>query len=85
MGKTVIDVREEDEYSAGHYDGAINIPLSTLPDNSKLNELSKDTPLVLYCRSGARSERALQILKDSGYKDVKNGVSQKYLESGQST
>lgn len=81
MEITVIDVREEDEFLAGHYRGALNIPLSTIPDNPKLGELSKDAPIVLYCRSGGRSERALQMLKSQGYSNLTNGINQQMLEN----
>lgn len=80
MEITVIDVREEDEFLAGHYEGALNIPLSTIPSNPRLGELSKDTPLVLYCRSGGRSEKALQALKKLGYSNLTNGINQTMLE-----
>ena len=81
MNVKIIDVREPDEFFMGHYDGAVNIPLSTIPDNPTLKNISKDSPLVLYCRSGGRSEQALQILKKQGYTNLTNGISQQFLES----
>lgn len=80
MEVKVIDVREPDEFSVGHYSGAVNIPLSTLPDNPQLKEIDKDTKIVCYCRSGGRSEKAVQILKKHGYKNLKNGINQEALE-----
>ncbi len=82
MGRTVIDVREPDEFSAGHYKGAINIPLSTIPDNPKLKEIDKDATVVCYCRSGGRSQSAIQILKSHGFTNLSNGINQATIERG---
>lgn len=68
-GATVIDVRTDDEFNGGHVPGAKNIPVHTLP--LRLNEVGpKDRPVVLYCRSGARSAQAAQILRRAGWTDV---------------
>lgn len=66
-----VDVRSEQEFKSGHYPGAINIPLQEI--QVKANELKQlNVPIVLYCRSGARSYNALQILKQLGFSDVYN-------------
>ncbi|WP_293813801.1 rhodanese-like domain-containing protein [uncultured Aquitalea sp.] len=71
-GAVIIDVREPAEYASGHVAGAINIPLSVLPEHvADLKRLSK--PLVVYCRSGARSGMARKMLVDAGVEDVING------------
>lgn len=70
-GAIVVDVRTKSEYAEGHYSGAMNIPVDVLPAN--LNQLKdKQTKIIVYCRSGARSERAKQILQASGYSSVLN-------------
>ncbi|HOV62690.1 MAG TPA: rhodanese-like domain-containing protein [Spirochaetia bacterium] len=70
-GAKVIDVRTEDEFADGHYEGALNIPVGEL--QSRMNELGdKNTPLVLYCASGARSAMAAKMLKAAGFTDVTN-------------
>lgn len=75
-GGLLVDVREPDEFAAGHVPGAVNKPLSSIakwaPDLA-----NKETPLYLYCRSGARSGMAIQQLKSLGYKHLTNlgGVS----------
>ncbi|MCG6145958.1 rhodanese-like domain-containing protein [Leptospira bandrabouensis] len=70
-GAIVIDVRTKSEYAEGHFSGAKNIPVDVLPAN--LNQLKdKQSKIVVYCRSGARSERARQILQASGYSSVIN-------------
>ena len=61
----VLDVREQDEYDAGHAPRAIHIPLGDLPN--RLNELPEvDGDLPVVCRSGARSGRAVEWLTGQG-------------------
>ncbi|MBQ9817434.1 MAG: DsrE/DsrF/DrsH-like family protein [Proteobacteria bacterium] len=66
MGARLIDVRTELEYQNGHLDKAVNIPLDNL--RSRLNELSKDEDLIVYCQVGVRGYYAERILKQKGYK-----------------
>ena len=66
-GAVLLDVRSEDEYKEGHLEGSINIPINRLAAIS----ISKETPLFVYCLSGARSKRAATFLKAAGY-DVVN-------------
>ena len=62
-GAILVDVREADEFSAGHIPGAVNAPLSGITSTT----LPKDAPLFLYCLRGTRSKRAERILKKAGY------------------
>jgi rhodanese-related sulfurtransferase len=64
----LIDVREPNEFEAGHVIGARNIPLSQM--KMRLKEIRPDKPVYLYCQSGARSGRAAQLLYRKGYKDL---------------
>ncbi|QED48609.1 rhodanese-like domain-containing protein [Cytobacillus dafuensis] len=64
----LIDVREPNEFEAGHILGARNIPLSQM--KVRLKELRPDKPVYLYCQSGMRSGRAAQFLYRKGYKDL---------------
>ena len=67
----LIDVREKDEYAAGHIPASINIPLSKIESaQGEITDL--DTPLFVYCRSGNRSGQAVAWLKQAGYRKVKN-------------
>ena len=67
-GATLLDVRTPEEFSTGHVDGATNIPVGVLA--SRLAEVPRDKPVVLYCRSGTRSARAASMLRDRGYVQV---------------
>lgn len=69
-GALLVDVREGHEYEEVHAGGARLLPLSEF--ETRYEELPKDRPLVMICRSGARSARAGQYLLDHGYTDVVN-------------
>jgi rhodanese-related sulfurtransferase len=69
-GAILVDVRSREEYGAGHVPGAINLPVQELPQ--RMSELPRDKPLVLYCRSGHRSGRATELLRQAGYGGVHN-------------
>jgi rhodanese-related sulfurtransferase len=64
----LIDVREPNEFEAGHILGARNIPLSQM--RMRMKEIRPDLPVYLYCQSGMRSVRAAQFLYRKGYKDL---------------
>jgi glyoxylase-like metal-dependent hydrolase (beta-lactamase superfamily II)/rhodanese-related sulfurtransferase len=68
----VIDVREPDEYRGvlGHIRGARLIPLDELKQRAA--EISRDTPVVTVCRSGARSAQAVVMLQKEGFRDIAN-------------
>ena len=68
---TLIDVREENEYDEKHLDKAINIPYTIIVEALKNNKnITKDSPIIVYCRSGARSGKAAESLKAAGYTNV---------------
>lgn len=64
----LIDVREPNEFDAGHILGARNIPMSQI--RMRMKEIRPDMPVYLYCQSGTRSTRAAQFLNRKGYKDL---------------
>ncbi|QIZ68341.1 rhodanese-like domain-containing protein [Geobacillus subterraneus] len=64
----LVDVREPDEFAAGHILGARNIPLTQL--RMRMKELRKDQPIYLYCQNGLRSGRAAQMLYRKGYRNL---------------
>ena len=70
-GARLVDVRSQEEFDSSHLPGAINIPVSEL--DRRLGELGpKDQPIVVYCRSGARSGSAARTLKGAGFQAVHN-------------
>lgn len=69
-GAYIVDVREENEFAAGHLNGAHNIPLSQLEE--RMNEIPKDVPVYLHCRSSQRSYYAVCRLQSYGYTNVTN-------------
>lgn len=65
-GALLVDVRTPGEFASEHIAGAINIPVQEI--DARLGELgSKNRPIVLYCRSGARSGQAARILTSAGF------------------
>jgi len=66
----LIDVREDWERAIAVIDGTVDIPESELAQ--KLDQLPKDKPLVVYCRSGIRSARSTDLLLESDFDDVRN-------------
>ena len=66
---TVVDVRTPEEYAKGHVPGAINIPLATVGDSISMFGAT-DTPIVVYCRSGYRAGKALEVLSEAGYTNL---------------
>ena len=70
-GAVLLDVRTPQEYREGHIPGSINVPLQSL-DRAKTLPAGKDTPLFVYCYSGARSRQAVALLTRMGYVNIKN-------------
>ena len=65
----LLDVRSPREYREGHIPESMNVPLQELEDVVSVRE---DTPLFVYCYSGARSRQAVAQLRDMGYYNVHN-------------
>ena len=70
-GYIILDVREQDEYDAGHIPGAILIPYTQIEE--KVDEMlpDKDQLILVYCRSGRRSKIAAEALAELGYTNIK--------------
>lgn len=68
----ILDVRNPDEYKAGHIPKSRNIPVQEL--DSKLSSLQsyKEETIIVYCASGGRSSKAATILSNSGFTKVYN-------------
>ena len=76
MNTIVIDVREPFEYAMGHYPGSLNIPPMTMMQGEPpaLADLPRDTRIVVYCRTGARSNSTIPFLQRYGFTNVVNGI-----------
>ncbi|MET3575474.1 rhodanese-like domain-containing protein [Bhargavaea ullalensis] len=61
---TLIDVREPDEFAAGHAPGAVNIPLAQVGDRA--DEIPAQGDVYIMCRSGGRAGRAIEALESQG-------------------
>lgn len=79
----VIDVRNDDEFDSGHVAGALNIPPEKFMAKELIAELSdvnKDEQVILYCRTGSRSNVVAHIMADLGFTNVINGINQGHVE-----
>jgi rhodanese-related sulfurtransferase len=76
QGAYIVDVREEAEFARGHLKGAHNIPLSQLRDRA--DEIPRDRPVYLHCRSSQRSYYAICYLQGMGWENLWN-ISGSYL------
>ena len=79
-GAGVIDVREPWEYESGHVPGAVNIPMGEIV--ARKDELTD--PVVLVCRTGARSGRVAAYLMNNGHAQVANlvGGTERWIAEG---
>lgn len=81
MNYLIIDAREPNEYKQSHVEGAVNLSsmqfMSGLP--SQLADTPRDQPIIVYCRSGARSNTVAQILSMNGFTNVKNGINEGHV------
>ena len=67
----IIDVRTKEEYKEFHMKDAINIPYEKIIETLQTkNEINKETPIIVYCKSGTRSNKAYTSLINAGYKNV---------------
>ena len=67
----LLDVRTPEEYGGGHVPGSRNLPLQQIEKITAIAE-KKETPLFVYCQSGARSRQAVSLLQRMGYENVNN-------------
>lgn len=68
--RLLLDVRTIEEYTKAHIPTSVNIPLSEIETNlTRLSEF-KNSPVVVYCRSGVRAGKAIALLEDNGFTNV---------------
>lgn len=75
----LLDVRTPEEFNEGSPMGAINIPIEELPH--RLNELSKDKDIVVFCKRGIRASKAEKILKNNNFPNVHYGKTYRDVKS----
>ena len=82
MNKVFIDVREPSEFQKDHVKGAFNItPEQLMSGAQEMSMLTKDTPIIVYCRTGSRSLVAKHILHSYGFTNVTNGINKDHIVS----
>ena len=69
-GAFIIDVREKDEYNLSHLNTSVNIPMSEIRE--RINEIPKDRPVYIHCRSGQRSYNVCLLLSHLGFTNIWN-------------
>lgn len=65
-GAVLLDVREPEEWAAGHVEGALHIPMTEIP--AGLDRLDRDDDIVVMCKVGARSARVTAWLNQQGFR-----------------
>jgi rhodanese-related sulfurtransferase len=71
-GVVTIDVRTSGEFIGGHLENAINIDVEAMNFDSEIAKLDKHTTYAVYCRSGRRSQVAVDRMKDAGFTKLFN-------------
>ncbi len=66
----LIDVREDDEWRAGHAPGAAHLPMMEVP--ARMAEIPTDGDVVIVCKSGSRSAQVVAYLLNNGWANVRN-------------
>lgn len=66
----ILDVRTPEEYNSGHIENAVLLPVTEIPDKAEEILPEKDAKILVYCRSGNRSETAARELINMGYTNV---------------
>ena len=83
----LLDVRTPEEYDAGHLEGATNLPIADADFAAEVDDLDPDTTYAVYCRTGERSQRAMEIMRTAGIEavyDLDGGITA-WTESGRTT
>ncbi|OGY23521.1 MAG: hypothetical protein A2172_04575 [Candidatus Woykebacteria bacterium RBG_13_40_15] len=68
----IIDIRTPDEFAQGHIENATNIDFYQSDFESKIASLDKNGAYLIYCKSGGRSSKALEVFKQESFREVYN-------------
>lgn len=83
MKTIIIDTREPYEFEAGHVEGAVNIPPHVFASGGlpeQLTDVDPSDEVILYCRSGMRSNTVGHLLRGFGFTNIVNGTNQQHVE-----
>jgi phage shock protein E len=69
---TILDVRTPKEYAEGHVNGSVNINYFDKDFKDQVGKLDSTKPVYVYCHSGGRSSKAMNIMKSKGFKTIYN-------------
>lgn len=69
---SILDVRTPKEYAEGHINGSINMNYFDKDFKNQVGKLDKAKPVYVYCHSGGRSSKAMNIMKNQGFKTIYN-------------
>ena len=69
---TILDVRTPKEYAEGHVNGSVNINYFDKDFKDQVGKLDSTKPVYVYCHSGGRSSKAMNIMKSQGFKTIYN-------------
>ena len=80
----LVDVRTEDEYNSGYIENSLNIDYFSNDFSVNADKLDKNTPIILYCRSGNRSSMSANKISKLGFKEIYNleGGILEWIEEG---
>lgn len=79
MDRLIIDTREPFEYQSSHVEGSINIPPAKFSGKelpAELKSVDVKHPIIVYCRTGNRSNVVETILRSHGFSNVTNGINE---------
>jgi rhodanese-related sulfurtransferase len=68
----IIDVRTPEEYNSGHIENAVNVDFNSGNFRDEINRFNRDRTYIIYCRTGARSAGARDIMKELGFQKIYN-------------
>ena len=71
-GGIILDVRTPNEFNEGHLENAININFYDPNFKTEIAKLDRTKTILVYCRSGGRSAKSMNIMKDNGFQTVYN-------------
>ena len=69
---TILDVRTPKEYAEGHVNGSVNMNYFDKDFKDQVGKVDKAKPVYVYCHSGGRSSKAMNIMKSQGFKTIYN-------------